>query len=56
MGVVFDEVVADVSAPTRRISEESVSTEESTQSHEIKRDILQAIEQNKCRQQRLKAD
>ncbi|MGD8559702.1 MAG: hypothetical protein PVG89_10610 [Gammaproteobacteria bacterium] len=56
MGVVFDEVVADVSAPTRQTTEETTSTEESTQSYQIKREVLQAIERNRCREQRLKAD
>ena len=56
MGVVFDEVVADVSAPTRQTTAETTSTEESTQSQQIKRDVLKTIERNKCREQRLKAD
>ena len=56
MGVVFDEVIADVSAPTRQVTEEISSTDESMQSQQIKRDVLQVIERNKCREQRLKAD
>lgn len=56
MGVVFDEVVADVSEPARRPAEEIDDSEQSEQTHQIKRDVLRCIERKKYREQRLKAD
>ena len=56
MSVVFDEVIADVSAPLRQTTQETASSEESTQRQQLKRDMMQAIERSKRREQRLKAD
>ena len=58
MGVVFDEVVADISTPepVRTEAAEAGESEENRQLKQIKRKVLQAIERNKYRAQRLRAD
>jgi len=56
MSVVFDEVIADVSAPVRQTTEDTGSAEQSMQSQQVKRNVMKAIERRKYREQRLNAD
>lgn len=56
MSIVFDEVTADVSTPERETTEDTGSSEALVQVQHVKREVLQAIERNKYRELRVKAD
>jgi hypothetical protein len=55
MGVVFDEVSAEV-ATQRPAVEETSPVDEQPQQHRLKRELLQCIERRQRRERRLHAD